>query len=405
MQTDRLCDTYTLNTYARFPVEFVRGAGATLYDTEGKAYVDFTSGIGVSSLGYGNTAHAQAIAEQAQQLCHTSNLYYTPRVGEAAKLLCEKSGYAGVFFCNSGAEANEAAIKIARKYSFDRYGEGRNVIVTLTNSFHGRTVTTLAATGQDHFHQFFMPFTEGFRTVPVGHAPALKEALQSNDVCAVMLEPVQREGGVYPLDTRYLFEVEKMCRERDVLIIADEVQTGVGRTGTFLASHALPIEPQLVTLAKGLGGGLPIGAVLCSQQTKDVLGRGDHGSTFGGNPVCCAAACSVMEQLDESLLDEVKMKGEYMHCEIKTWRLPCMKAVRGAGLMRGIVLDGAVKARRVAELCLQKGLVILTAGNNTVRMLPPLVITMDEIDQGLRALRLALEEAAAESEQTEEKEK
>ncbi len=371
-----------LNTYNRFDVCIESGKGAVCKDVNGKKYIDFTSGIGVNSLGFCNPEWVKAVSEQAGKLAHISNLYYTIPDNELAKTLCEQTGYSAVFFGNSGAEANEGAIKTARKYSFDKYGAGRDQIITLVNSFHGRTVTTLAATGQDVFHQYFGPFTEGFRYAEANSMESVEKATDKT-VCAVMLEFIQGEGGVIPLDEKFVKDLFAFCRERDILVIADEVQTGVGRTGKFLASEHYGVHPDITTLAKGLGGGLPIGAFLVEERLKPVMGYSSHGSTFGGNPIVCAGANVVLRTVcNEKFLREVAAKGE----KLKACLLVCedVVSVTGKGLMLGIQLKKKTAAE-VAKACLEKGLLVLTA-KDKVRLLPPLTITDDEIKQGLQIL-------------------
>ncbi len=373
-------------TYGRFPVELDHGRGAVAIDTNGKEYIDFGSGIGVNALGYCDPGWVQAVGKQAARLQHTSNLYDNPVQTAFARELCAAAGMARVFLCNSGAEANECALKLARKYSFDKYGEGRNTVITLENSFHGRTVTTLAATGQAAFHQYFYPFTEGFRYLPANDLAAMEQALDGT-VCAVLLECVQGEGGVMPLDPAYLRGVRELCSDRDVLLLIDEVQTGAGRTGRFLACEHADVRPDVVTLAKGLGGGLPIGACLCTEALGSVLSSGTHGSTFGGNPVACAAGRYMLTRLtDPALLAEVEEKGVYLRARLEA--LPHVTQVRGLGMMLGAVLDGA-EAKDVAARCVQAGLLILTA-KTLLRLLPPLNITKEEMDQGLERLEAVL---------------
>ena len=373
-------------TYGRFPVELDHGRGAVAIDTNGKEYIDFGSGIGVNALGYCDPGWVQAVGKQAARLQHTSNLYDNPVQTAFARELCAAAGMARVFLCNSGAEANECALKLARKYSFDKSGEGRNTVITLENSFHGRTVTTLAATGQAAFHQYFYPFTEGFRYLPANDLAAMEQALDGT-VCAVLLECVQGEGGVMPLDPAYLRGVRELCSDRDVLLLIDEVQTGAGRTGRFLACEHADVRPDVVTLAKGLGGGLPIGACLCTEALGSVLSSGTHGSTFGGNPVACAAGRYMLTRLtDPALLAEVEEKGAYLRARLEA--LPHVTQVRGLGMMLGAVLDGA-EAKDVAARCVQAGLLILTA-KTLLRLLPPLNITKEEMDQGLERLEAVL---------------
>ena len=380
-------DAALMPTYGRFPVALASGHGATAIDVEGRAYIDFGSGIGVNALGYCDEGWLRAVQEQAAALQHISNLYYSPVQVQFAAELCAATGMGRVFLCNSGAEANECAIKLARKYSFDKYGEGRSTIVGLENSFHGRTLTTLSATGQDVFHQYFFPFTEGFSFAKAGDLDSLKDKLDGT-VCAVLLECVQGEGGVIALDKAYVQAVQALCRERDVLLLVDEVQTGAGRTGTFLACEQLGLQPDVVTMAKGLGGGLPIGACLCTQALGGVMSAGMHGSTFGGNPVACAAGRYMLSRLTQpAFLEEVARKGAAIRQRLAA--MPHVREVRGMGMMIGVVLDAGT-ARAVAEDCLQNGLLILTA-KTLLRLLPPLNITREELDKGLSILESVLE--------------
>ena len=299
---------YTMQTYGRFDVALDHGKGATLYGLEGEVYTDFASGIGVASLGYGHPAWVKAVSEQAQKLQHASNLFYTEPYAKVAEKLCKRTGMAAVFFANGGGEANEGIIKLARKYSFDKYGMGRSTIITLHNSFHGRTITTLQATGQDVFHQYFFPFTEGFRYADANDLDSVK-AQADDTTCAVMLELIQGEGGVLPLDKDFIQALAAWCQENDYLLLVDEVQTGVGRTGSLFCFQQYDIQPDAVTFAKGIAGGLPMAGVMCSEKCRNVLGPGTHATTFGGNPICCAGGLSVLEQLDDALLADVKKKG------------------------------------------------------------------------------------------------
>lgn len=390
-QIKALTDTYIMATYARFDVALDRGEGATLYSPEGRAYVDFTSGIGVNSVGYGNKAWAEAIFHQALRLQHVSNLFYTEPAARLAQELVKRTSLKKVFFANSGAESNEGAIKLARKYSRDKYGEGRSVIVTLERSFHGRTITTLSATGQEVFHQHFFPFTEGFRHVPAGDIEALEKELSKGDVCALMMELVQGEGGVLPLPKEYVSRAAALCREKDILLICDEVQTGVGRTGALFAFQQYGLQPDVVTFAKGIAGGLPFGGFMAGEKCADVLTAGTHATTFGGNPVCAAAALAVLDTLTPELLAEVQRKGEAIRQTISGWGLPAVKEVRGLGLMIGVSLKD-VKPGDVAARCIEKGLLILTAGGDALRLLPPLVISDEEVEKGLAILKSVLEE-------------
>ena len=379
---------YVANTYGRFPVAVKEGKGALCKDFDGKEYIDFSSGIGVNSLGFCNDGWIEAVTKQLMTLQHISNLYYTEPCINTAKLLCEKTGMKKVFFSNSGAESNEGAIKCARKYSFTKYGEGRNKVITLVNSFHGRTVTTLAATGQDVFHKYFFPFTEGFEYVPANDIDALKKALDGT-VCAVMMELIQGEGGVMPLDKTYVKEVEKLCTDNDIILIVDEVQTGVGRTGKLFCFQNYDITPDVVTTAKGIGGGLPLGCVMFSEKTENVLAAGDHATTFGGNPVATAGAEYILKTMDDAFLDEVTAKGEYMRNKILS--MPHVVGIDGLGLMMGIRLDDSIISSDVVKKGIEKGVLLLTA-KTKVRLLPPLNITYEEIDRGLKALKAALSE-------------
>ena len=387
MNTQQADNQYIAGTYGRFNACMKEGSGALVTDEDGKQYIDMGSGIGVNVFGVCDPEWVEAVEKQLHTLSHVSNLYYTQPQVRLAQLLCEKSGMSRVFFGNSGAEANEGAIKIARKYGNDRSDGRRNVIVTLVNSFHGRTIATLKATGQDRFHQHFGPFPEGFRYVPANDIEAMRAALEPGDVCGVMMEMIQGEGGVHVLDKAFVQETERLCREKDALVMVDEVQTGMGRTGTFYAFQQFDIQPDLVTSAKGLGAGLPIGAVLMSERCRDVLGKGDHGSTFGGNPICTAGACSVVERLDEDLLRSVREKGEKLRAMLLA--LPQVKAVDGLGLMLGVTTDKP--CGQVATRCLEKGLMVLTA-KEKIRLLPPLTITMEQLEAGVGILAEVLAE-------------
>ena len=379
---------YMMHAYGRFQTALVSGKGAVAKDVDGKEYVDFTSGIGVNCLGYCDDGWVKAVSEQVATLQHISNLYYSPLQTEVSKKLCALTGFDKVFLCNSGAEANECAIKIARKYSFDKYGKGRQKIVTLVNSFHGRTVTTLAATGQDVFHNFFFPFTEGFEYAEANNIDSVKKCID-NEVCAVFIELIQGEGGVMPLDKEFVNEIEKICKEEDILLMIDEVQTGISRTGAFYCYQNYGIQPDVITSAKGLAGGLPMGACLCVEKLADVLGAGTHGTTFGGNPIACAGAKEVLSRVaTEDFLKEVNAKGEYIREKLKT--MANVSEVRGMGMMIGIVTEKD-NAKEIAKKCVENGLLILTA-KNLLRLLPPLNITYEEIDRGLDILKKVMEE-------------
>lgn len=373
---------YVAHTYARFDFVADRGRGAHVFDAQGREYIDLSSGIGVNSLGYADEGWICAVTKQLGKLSHISNLYYTEPCTQLAKKLCERTGMDKVFFCNSGAEANEAAIKAARKYSSDRYGSGRSTIVSLQNSFHGRTMATLSATGQDVFHQHFNPFLEGFVFVPAGDLAAVEQAIQSG-VCAAMMELIQGEGGVMPQDKSFVDGVAALCREKDVLLIVDEVQTGVGRTGKFLCCEHYDLQPDIVTLAKGLGGGLPIGAAMFREKCSAVLGAGDHGSTFGGNPAVCAGAIEVLNRLDDAMLESVTEKGAFLREKLCACRN--VEGVDGIGLMMGIRLKDGIASRAVVEKLLGMGVIALTA-KAKVRLLPPLVLTWEDCEKAAEIL-------------------
>ena len=379
---------YVMQTYGRFDVDIDHGKGATLYDLAGKEYIDFSSGIGVNSIGYGNEKWVAVITAQAQKLGHISNLFYSQPYAQLAETLCQRTGMAAAFFGNSGAEANEGVIKMARKYSFDKYGKGRGTIITLKNSFHGRTITTLTATGQDVFHNYFFPFTDGFRYAEAGSIDAIQE-VAGHDVCAVMLELVQGEGGVYPMDPEYVHNLAVLCAERDWLLLVDEVQTGVGRTGTLFAFQQYGIIPDGVSFAKGIAGGLPMGGFLVNERCRNVLGPGTHAATFGGNPICAAAAQVVLDTLDEDALAAVTEKGKYIRARIANMGLSSLGGTRGLGLMIGVEVKGEESNKVLAARLIQHGLLVLTAGP-VLRLLPPLTITMSEIDKGLAILENTL---------------
>lgn len=380
---------YVANTYGRFPVAIEKGKGATCYDFDGKKYIDFSSGIGVNSLGFCDDGWVSAVTSQLNTLQHISNLYYTAPCADTARLLSERTGMKKVFFSNSGAESNEGAIKCARKYSFVRYGEGRSKILTLKNSFHGRTVTTLAATGQDVFHNFFYPFTEGFEFIDANNIESLVSALEDNSVCALMMELIQGEGGVMPLDKDFVMQAEKLCKQKDILLIIDEVQTGVGRTGKLFAFEHYGITPDIVTTAKGIGGGLPLGCVMFGEKTENVLVAGDHATTFGGNPVATAGAKYILKKMDEDFLCEVARKGEYIREKLMS--MPHVIGCDGMGLMIGVRLEEGIKAADVVRKGVDNGVLALTA-KVKLRLLPPLTITHEEIDEGLDAIEKALKE-------------
>ena len=388
MSTIDKFNKHVMGTYGRYDVVMQKGSGRTAVDENGREYIDFGSGIGTNSLGYCNEEWADAVCEQVRSVQHTSNYYYTKVQADFADVLCEKTGYSKVFFGNSGAEANECAIKLARKYSFDKYGKDakRYNIITLVNSFHGRTLCTLSATGQDVFHNYFFPFVEGFINVEANNIDDLR-AKTDDSVCAVMFEFVQGEGGVIPLDKAFVDEIFKLCAEKDILTIADEVQTGVGRTGKLLASQHYNVKPNITTLAKGLAGGVPIGACLADEKCADVLVKGTHGSTFGGNPIACAGGLVVLSKAgDERFLAEVRKKGDYLRA--KLLEIPEVEGIDGLGMMIGIRL----KTKNAADVCkaaVDNGLLLLTA-KTKLRLLPPLNITKEEIDKGIEILKKLL---------------
>ena len=383
-----LDEQYVMHSYGRFPVAIDHGKGATVWDVEGKEYIDFTSGIGVCSLGHGDEGWVKAVSDQAAKLAHISNLYYAEPYVRVAQKLCTRTGMANVMFGNSGAEANEAMIKLARKYSFDKYGKGRGTVITLHNSFHGRTITTLAATGQEKFHNYFFPFTEGFRFADANDLDSV-EAVAGHDVCAVMVELVQGEGGVLPLDKEFVQKVAQLCAKRDWLFLVDEVQTGVGRTGSLFAFQQYGIQPDVVSFAKGIAGGLPFGGIMANEKCANVFAPGTHGTTFGGNPIAAAAACHVLDTLDDEFLLQVQEKGDYIRGRIEAMDVPCLGSTRGLGMMIGIQVKGEKTNRELAAKLLEHGLLCLTAGPD-LRLLPPLVATKEELDKGLDILENAL---------------
>jgi len=374
---------YVANTYARFDLQIVSGDGCILKDVNGKEYIDCASGIGVNAFGVNDEAWKEAVISQINQVQHVCNLYYSQPQAELAERLCNRTGAKKVFFANSGAEANECAIKTARKYGNTKYGEGRNEIITLKNSFHGRTMATLTATGQDAFHKNFTPFLDGFKYAE----PTMKGILAcySDKTCAVMIELIQGESGVNPLDASFVKELEAFCKKRDILLICDEVQTGNGRTGKLYAYQAYGINPDIVTTAKGLGGGLPLGACMMFDKCENTLTYGDHGSTFGGNPVACAGAISVIDRLTDEFLLEVQGKGAYL--KIMLERLSEVQSVSGMGLMLGITTKK--NAKDVAKACIDKGLIVLTA-HDKIRLLPPLVINKEQMEKTVRIINEVL---------------
>lgn len=385
-QIKQLCDTYVMNTYGRNQIALKGGKGSTLIDVNDKEYIDLTSGIGVNCLGHGHPALVNAICKQAETLCHCSNLFYTEPMGLVAQNLVKSTGMTNVFFGNSGAEANEGMMKLARKYSYDKYGENRNKILSLKQSFHGRTMATLTATGQDKFHQYFFPFPEGFDYVEANNFDDFKSHLDGT-VCAVMMEIIQGEGGILCLDKEFVQQVTAYCQENDILVLIDEVQTGIGRTGRLFAYEHYDIKPDIVSMAKGLGGGVPIGAFMANEKCSTVLVPGTHGSTFGANPLSCAAANAVLSVVNQpDFLKTVEENGNYFMAKLKEIESDNIKDVRGLGLMIGIEVDEEKRAGFIKDLA-QKGVLALTAGKNVIRILPPLIITKNEIDQALAAFK------------------
>ncbi|WP_407435347.1 acetylornithine/succinylornithine family transaminase [Treponema sp.] len=381
-----------VNNYGSFDVTFAKSKGSTMWDINGKKYIDFIAGIGVNCLGHDYKPLVKAIAKQAKKQIHISNYYFSDVGAEYAKNLLNSLGFDRGYFGNSGAEANEAAIKLARKYGQLNGGSKRKTIVTLESSFHGRTLATLTATGQDRFHpDSFAPYPDGFKTIKANDFEGLKNAFDDT-TAALFIECIQGEGGVNLIDKEWAQAAAKAARDAGAIVMCDEVQTGVGRTGTFLASDDLGIEPEVVTLAKGIAGGIPMGACLFRGKAKDVFAAGDHQSTFAGNPLACAAAQVVLDTVNnENFLYEVKQKGEYIRNIIKTWDLPIVKDVRGEGLMIGTQIDTKIKPFDIEVKCLEEGLCTTTAGSDVVRFLPPLTISYDEIDAGLKIYKKVLE--------------
>ena len=387
MKTMDLDQTYVAHTYRRFPVEIVSGKGSRVTDVNGKSYVDMGSGIGVTAFGIADDLWQQAVTEQLGKVQHTSNLYYTEPCAKLAELLCRKTGMKKVFFSNSGAEANECAIKAARKYSAEKKGPEYHTIITLVNSFHGRTLTTLAATGQEQFHSLFQPLTPGFVHVEANNVEALVQAVEENKTAGILLECVRGEGGVNPLTSEFMETADRLAHEKDIPLMIDEVQTGNGRTGMLYSYMHFGVTPDIVSTAKGLGGGLPIGATLLGEKLQSVFDYGDHGSTFGGNPVCCAGALSILQRLDEALLAGVREKSAYVFSALSG--TPGILGVSGLGLMIGI--KTAAPAAQVVKLCLEKGVLCLTA-KDKVRLLPALNIPMEDLAFAMEAIRAAAKE-------------
>ena len=375
---------YVAGTYNRFPVAIVSGKGSLLTDAEGKQYIDMGSGIGVTAFGSGDEQWVAAVTQQLGKVQHTSNLYYTEPCARLAQLLCEKTGMKKVFFSNSGAEANECAIKYARRYSQEKKGSEYSTIITLENSFHGRTLTTLAATGQEQFHKLFQPLTPGFVHVKAGDVEALNKLVAELKIGGIMLECVQGEGGVVPLAPEFVKAVAAICEANDIPLMIDEVQTGNGRTGALYAYMHYGTQPDIVSTAKGLGGGLPIGATMVSEKMATILGAGDHGSTFGGNPVCCAGALSILSRLDDAFLSQVQQKSDYIFNALEN--AEGVASVTGKGLMIGIKTNK--EAKEVVAACRQQGVLCLTA-KDKVRLLPPLNIPMELLKQAVEVIQAA----------------
>lgn len=382
---------YILNTYKRAEVAFVSGNGARVWDADGKEYIDFLAGIAVSSLGYNHSKLNQTIKDQSEKILHSSNLFWIEPQVKLAKMICENSFGDKVFFCNSGTEANEAAIKIARKYGLSKYGQERYEIVSMVNSFHGRTLGALAATGQEKYHKSFLPMLPGFRFAKFNDIEDLISKVDEK-VCAIILEPVQGEGGIAPVDMEYIKKVREICNDRDIILIFDEVQCGVGRTGTLFTYQQLGVAPDIMTLAKGLAGGVPIGAVVVGEKHNNVFVPGDHGCTFGGNHLACATGCTVIEELNNSVLKNVSTVSEYMVDKLNKLKeeTDYVEFIKGMGLMIGVKLK--FDSSKVPEECLKKGLIINSLGNNMLRIVPPLVITNKDIDDGIDILKSVLED-------------
>ena len=384
MSIKEIDNQFVAHTYGRFDVALIKGKGSLAVGEDGKEYIDMATGIAVNTFGYCDDFWISAVAEQLMELQHTSNLYYTGPCARLAQLLCERTGMSKVFFSNSGAEANECAIKAARKYSADKYGSDRNVILTLKNSFHGRTVTTLAATGQDNFHKDFLPLTEGFDYVEANNIDDLIDKTSADNIAAIMFEFVQGEGGVMPLTQDFVDKIFEIAQDKDIITIADEVQTGNGRTGNLYAFMNYGVTPDIVTTAKGLGGGLPIGATMLSYKVENVYNPGDHGSTFGGNPVCCAGAISILNRLDDELFDEVENKSQYIIDELTACE--DVIAVDGMGLMLGITTKRSVD--EIVSECMENGVLVIKA-KQKLRLLPALNIPWDVLKEAVDIIKTA----------------
>ena len=387
MSIQELDKQYVAGTYNRFPIEIVSGKGSVAYDENGKRYIDLTSGIGVTSFGIADEVWQQAVIEQIRKVQHMSNLYYTQPCAHLAALLCEKTGMKKVFFSNSGAESNECAIKVARKYAAEKRGPACSTIVTMKNSFHGRTLTTLAATGQDHYHELFQPLTPGFVSVTPGDIDELKKVADPAVTAGILMECIQGEGGVNELPAEYVRAAAEYAKANDIVLMIDEVQTGNGRTGKLYAYMNYGIEPDVVSTAKGLAGGLPLGATLLGEKVQNVLGFGDHGSTFGGNPVSCAAALSILRRIDDALLAEVAEKGAYIRAKLSD--APGVESISGMGLMVGI--KTAKPAGDVLKACMANGVLCLTA-KDKIRLLPALNIPMEVLQEAVSVIKAACAE-------------
>ncbi|MBQ6819107.1 MAG: aspartate aminotransferase family protein [Clostridia bacterium] len=387
MDMKQIDQQYIAGTYARFPLQIASGNGALLCDEQGKEYIDLASGIAVNTFGASDPLWVEAVTRQASTLQHISNLYYTEPCATLAQMLCERTGMSKVFFSNSGAEANECAIKAARLYAAGKKGKEYATIITLQNSFHGRTITTLAATGQDGFHKDFTPLTEGFVYCPANDVEALKALVAEHKCAAVMMEPVQGEGGVVPLTKEFVQAARKLCDDNDMLLIFDEVQTGNGRTGSLYAYMQFDVTPDVVSTAKGLAGGLPLGATLLCEKLQDLFTPGSHGSTFGGNPVCCAGAISILSRLTDELMEEVKAKSHYIFEELGS--ADGVKSVTGMGLMIGI--ETVKEAGEIVSACMEQGVLVIKA-KTKVRLLPPLNITMEQLTKAIAVLKAACKE-------------
>ena len=384
MNIRQIDDTYVAHTYGRFPVELQKGKGSLVWDADGKEYIDLGSGIAVTGFGIADDAWLQAVTEQLHKLPHASHLYYPEPCTKLAKMLCERTGMKKVFFGNSGAEANECLIKAARKYAAEKHGADCYTIVTLKNSFHGRTLTTLSATGQDHYHELYQPLTPGFAHIAPGDMDALRELAKTTKIAAVLIECVQGEGGVVPLDKSFTDALSAFCKENDILLAVDEVQTGNGRSGQLYAYMCFGLEPDIVSTAKGLGGGLPIGACLLGEKVKDVFNPGDHGSTFGGNPASCAGGVSILSRMDDAFLAGVRERSAYIFDQLTG--APGVESVSGLGLMIGI--KTVKPAREVVAKCIENGVLCLTA-KDRVRLLPALNIPMDQLKKAVAVLEEA----------------